>query len=155
MNSPEVSVPGSLARISFRMTMAAGGQMSSPGVQVPPEQTSPPVQASPSSQLAVLLLVAQPLVGLQLSSVQTLPSSQVSGVPGAQKLATQASAPLQTLPSSHSEAKVHSPNGLPSARWPGDEVSVEIVVCRTKPTPAVASGLRFIDTPSVPPSPEP
>jgi hypothetical protein len=48
---------------------------------VPPEQASPVVHALPSLQLAVLLLWTQPLAALHESSVQTLPSSQLSEPP--------------------------------------------------------------------------
>jgi hypothetical protein len=45
--------------------------------------------------------LAHPVVGLQLSAVQGLPSVQLSGVPGLQVPAWQVSAPLQALPSEH------------------------------------------------------
>jgi hypothetical protein len=48
---------------------------------VPPEQASPVVHASPSLQLAVLLVWTQPLAPLHESSVQPLPSSQLSEAP--------------------------------------------------------------------------
>jgi hypothetical protein len=44
-------------------------------------------------------VLAQPLMGLQLSVVQTLPSLQLSAVPAPQTPLWQVSAPLQTLPS--------------------------------------------------------
>src|SRR5512146_1819694 len=43
---------------------------------------------------------------------------------------------------------------LPSARVPGERCRLEIEVWRTIVPPAVASGLRFIETPSVPASAE-
>jgi hypothetical protein len=52
-----------------------------PGTQVPPEQLSPTVHMLPSSQPAVLLSWTQPLAALHESSVQTLPSSQLSEPP--------------------------------------------------------------------------
>jgi uncharacterized membrane protein len=55
-----------------------------PGWHDPPEQTSPVVQASPSLHAAVLAVITQPVAGLQLSSVQTLVSSQGSVVPAKQ-----------------------------------------------------------------------
>jgi hypothetical protein len=53
-----------------------------PAWHVPPEQVSPLVQAFPSSQALVLLLKTQPVAGLQVSVVQTLPSLQTTGAPG-------------------------------------------------------------------------
>jgi hypothetical protein len=43
---------------------------------------------------------------------------------------------------------------VPFARTPADDCSALRVVCSTN-DPVVASGLRFIDTPSVPASAEP
>ena len=63
---------------------------------------SPVVQALPSVHADALLAWAQPLAGLQESSVQTLPSSQLRGVPATQPLAgLQVSTPLQALLSVH------------------------------------------------------
>ena len=42
------------------------------------------VQALPSVQGAVLFVCTQPVDGLQVSSVQTLPSSQLGGAPPTQ-----------------------------------------------------------------------
>jgi hypothetical protein len=47
-------------------------------MQVPPPHVSPMVHAFPSSQAAVLFVNTQPVAGLQLSDVQTLPSLQTS-----------------------------------------------------------------------------
>jgi hypothetical protein len=85
-----------------RQTLGEAGQLSVPvpGWQTPPAHTSPTVQASLSEHDAVLLLCVQPLSALQPSSVQPLPSSQLSGVPARQPPSLlQVSAPLQTLPS--------------------------------------------------------
>jgi len=43
-------------------------------------------------------------------------------------------------------------NAAPLARFPGELWLAEIAVCSTLGAPAVASGFRFIDTPSVPDS---
>lgn len=43
-------------------------------------------------------------------------------------------------------------NAEPVARVPGDEPSDERLVCSTKEPVALVSGLRFMDTPSVPDS---
>ena len=57
-------------------------QMSgAPLTHVPPPQVSLVVHAFPSLQGAVLFVYTQPLAGLQLSSVQSLPSLQTSGAP--------------------------------------------------------------------------
>ena len=45
-------------------------------------------------------------------------------------------------------------NAVPLARLPPDDWSVLMVVCSTQLPVALASGLRFIDTPSVPDSDE-
>src|SRR5207302_11506957 len=50
---------------------------------------------------ALPILCWQPLVGLQVSVVHVLPSSQLSGVPGLHSPDMQVSAPLHTLPSEH------------------------------------------------------
>jgi hypothetical protein len=80
----------------------AQAQVLVPLLQVPLPHTSPLVQPLPSSQLAVLLLWAQPLDGTQLSVVQGLPSSQsvaaLTKVP-AQALLAQMSLAVQALPS--------------------------------------------------------
>ena len=52
-----------------------------PAWQIPPVHASPVVQAFPSLQGAELFACTQPVEGLQLSSVQGLPASQVSGAP--------------------------------------------------------------------------
>jgi hypothetical protein len=72
-----------------------------PEWQVPPPQVSPVVQALTSSQGTVLLARMQPVVGLQLSSVQGLPSSQLGGAPPLQVPLSQVSLVVQTFPSSH------------------------------------------------------
>ena len=70
-----------------------------PPTQLPAAQLSLTVQALPSSQLTVLLVYSQPVAGLQLSSVQVLPSSQSRAVPAWQPLtASQVSVPSQTSP---------------------------------------------------------
>jgi hypothetical protein len=74
-----------------------------PAVQVPAWQASLPLQRLPSSHGVPLATGAvwQPVAGLQLSVVQTLPSLQVRGVPAVQVAAWQVSAPLQRLLSLH------------------------------------------------------
>ena len=52
-----------------------------PGRHVPKAQKSPAVHALPSSQAFALFVKTQPVVGLQLSVVHTLLSSQTRGVP--------------------------------------------------------------------------
>src|SRR5947199_4267911 len=55
-----------------------------PPAQLPSLQVSLVVQALPSVQGAVLFVCTQPVDGLQVSSVQTLPSSQLGGAPPTQ-----------------------------------------------------------------------
>ena len=77
-------------------------------VQAPAEQWSLLVQASLSLQLLLSSLVySHPLVGSQLSSVQGLPSLQVSDVPDTQNPPLQVSLPLHTSLSLQSSSMVH------------------------------------------------
>src|SRR5678815_541283 len=59
--------------------------------QLPPEQMSGPVQPRPSAHGAVLFAYVHPIAGLQLSSVQVLPSSQTRGLDPTQAPMTQVS----------------------------------------------------------------
>ena len=52
-----------------------------PPTQRPPAQASFAVQALPSLQATVLFVCEQPVAGMQVSVVQTLPSSQFGAVP--------------------------------------------------------------------------
>src|SRR5213078_4013955 len=70
-----------------------------PPAQLPWLQVSLVVQALPSVQGAVLFVCTQPVDGLQVSSVQTLPSSQLGGAPPTQRPPLQASLVVQALPS--------------------------------------------------------
>ena len=72
--------------------------LAAPAVQEPAAQMSLSVQALPSVQLTVLLAWAQPVETTQESSVQTLPSSQLSAVP-VHEPPEQASLVVQALPS--------------------------------------------------------
>ncbi len=71
-----------------------------PGTHRPPLQTSPTVQVFPSEQGAVLLVWTQPVAGLQVSSVQAFPSSQLGAGPPTHPPPLHASFVVQTLPSS-------------------------------------------------------
>jgi hypothetical protein len=73
-----------------------------PGLQLLFKQVSFSVQALPSSQGALLATCIQPRCSSQLSSVQTLWSSQSAGVPATQCMSTQVSRPSQMFPSSQS-----------------------------------------------------
>jgi len=70
-----------------------------PAVQVPLWQVSAPLHTVPSAQAVPFATfgLAQPVVGLHVSFVHTLPSLQLSGVPAAHRPAWQVSAPLQTV----------------------------------------------------------
>src|SRR5438445_335288 len=72
-----------------------------PPTHVPPEHVSLVVQALPSSHGTVFGVWTQPLAGSQESSVQGLPSSQLSSGPPAHAPAAQVSAVVQALPSWH------------------------------------------------------
>ena len=54
----------------------------------------------------------------------------------------------------HGTPRPQAQNAVPFTRFPADDCRAFSVVCSTKP-PVDASGLRFIDTPSVPESAEP
>src|SRR6266849_1679369 len=70
-----------------------------PPTQVPPLQVSLVVQAFPSLQGLELLVCTQPVAGLQLSSVQTFPSSQLGAGPPTHAPAAQVSLVVQAFPS--------------------------------------------------------
>jgi hypothetical protein len=72
-----------------------------PPTQTPRLQMSLVVQVLPSVQGRLLLACRQPSVAPQMSSVQGLPSSQFSGVPGVQTPARQVSSPLHNVASAH------------------------------------------------------
>ncbi len=65
----------------------------------PPEHLSGLVQALPSLQPSALLGNTHPDAGLQVSSVQMLPSVQVSSAPGTHTVLAQVSPMVHTLPS--------------------------------------------------------
>ena len=65
----------------------------------PPLHLSLVVQAFPSLHGAVLFVWMQPVAGLQLSSVQPLPSSQLSAGPPTQPPLLQVSLIVQAFPS--------------------------------------------------------
>src|SRR5438876_760846 len=80
--------------------IAHGGTVAgAPPVQVPPLLVSLVVQAWPSLQGAVLLTWTQPVEGLQVSSVQTLPSSQEGAGPPTHRPPLQATFVVHMLPS--------------------------------------------------------
>jgi len=74
-----------------------------PAVQTPAWQVSLPLHtvASAHDVLFGSALCEQPVMALQASAVQGLPSSQLSGVPGWQTPLTHVSAPLHTVVSAH------------------------------------------------------
>jgi hypothetical protein len=74
-----------------------------PAVQDPPWQVSLPLQTLPSLHAVPLgtAVFVHPESGLQASTVQTLPSLQLSAVPAVQVPLWQVSSPLQKLPSRH------------------------------------------------------
>jgi hypothetical protein len=98
-----------------------------PPRQVPPLQVSDVVHAFPSLHGAVLFVCAQPVAGLQESSVHELPSSQFRAGPPTQVPPPHVSAVVQAFPSLHAavlfacvqpvpgmhESSVH---GLPSSQ---------------------------------------
>lgn len=84
-------------------TLSSSQLVAVPGRQAPALQRSPDVQAFPSLQDAVLFEWAHPPVGLQESSVQAFPSSQLRGSPPRHEPPSQRSFVVQVFPSSHAE----------------------------------------------------
>jgi hypothetical protein len=93
--------PDAGVQASSVQTLPSSQLGGAPPAQTPPAQVSLVVQALPSSQGAVLLVCVQPVAGLQASSVQTLPSSQLGGDPPTHTPAEQVSLIVQALPSLH------------------------------------------------------
>jgi len=106
------TLPSSQGAVLFVWTQpVAGLQVSSvhtfpssqlgdaPPTHLPPLHLSLVVQASPSLHGAVLFVWKQPVAGLQVSSVQTLPSSQLSAGPPTQPPLLQVSLVVQAFPS--------------------------------------------------------
>src|SRR5688572_27013663 len=98
--------------------------------------SSQSVPQSPSSEgdslslSSSMIACKQPMVGAQLSLVQLLPSSHVSGLPAVHVFVakSQASSPLQTFPSSHSASDVQLGSQLlsqpsPSTKLPSSHAS--------------------------------
>jgi hypothetical protein len=83
-----------------------------PGLQTPPPQISPVVHAFPSLHEPVLLVWTHPDDGLQVSVVQTLPSSHPSAGPPLQAPPPHVSFVVQAFPSSHG-----SPVGFTPLSW--------------------------------------
>ena len=93
--------PSCALQLSVVHKLPSSQEIARPGRQEPPAQLSPSVQALPSEHSALLATNTQPLAELQVSLVQTLPSSQLSAAPGVQALSTQASPVVQASPSLH------------------------------------------------------
>src|SRR5207244_2690981 len=72
-----------------------------PPTHNPPEQVSLVVHALPSLHGNVLFVLTHPTAGLQLSSVQPLPSLQLGGAPPAHDPPEQVSFVVHALPSLH------------------------------------------------------
>jgi len=111
--SPSVQASASShgAVLFMWMQPTAGSQLSSvhtlpssqfgpePPMQTPPLHVSEVVHALPSLQGAALFAWTQPVAGSQLSSVQTLPSSQLGAGPPTQAPAEQVSPVVHASPS--------------------------------------------------------
>lgn len=98
---PVVQAPVVESQVPGLWHSSAAAQLTAVPTQVEPLQASSVVQGSPSLQGAVASGVcAHPVLGLQLSMVQGLLSSQFRGVPE-QPEEPQLSSSVQRLPSSH------------------------------------------------------
>ena len=91
--------PSCASQESSVQTLPSLQSIPSPAAQVPPTQTSPRVQALLSLQGWLLGVWAQPVVGLQESSVHTFPSLQSRDAPGWQTPPQQTSLRVQAFPS--------------------------------------------------------
>jgi hypothetical protein len=93
--------PVSALQLSVVQTLLSLQLSGEPAVQVPAWQVSSPLQTVPSAHGLPLAtgFVKHPMIGSQLSVVQTLPSLQPSTVPAVQAPLWQVSPPLQRLPS--------------------------------------------------------
>jgi hypothetical protein len=78
-----VAHPKTGSQLSVVQTLPSSQLSAVPAVHVPAWHVSLPLQTSPSRHGVPLTtgLLWQPVTGSQLSVVQTLPSSQLSGVP--------------------------------------------------------------------------
>jgi hypothetical protein len=97
--------PKTAWQLSVVQTLPSSHVRGVPAVQTPAWQVSAPLQTLPSAQAVPLStgVLLQPVTGLQLSVVQTLPSLQLSAVPAVQVPLWQVSTPSQTSPSLHDE----------------------------------------------------
>src|SRR2546429_677009 len=91
----------------------------------PPPHLSLVVQAFPSLHRAVLFVSKQPVAGLQVSSVQTLPSSQLSAGPPTQPPLLQVSLVVQAFPSLQ---------GAVLALWTQPVLGLQVSSVRTLPS---------------------
>ena len=88
-------------QLSLVQTLLSLQFVAAPPTQAPAEHVSPVVHAFPSLQEAVLFAKTQPVAGLQLSLVQTLPSLQTTGVAPVHVPPPQTSPVVQAFPSLH------------------------------------------------------
>jgi hypothetical protein len=113
--------------VSVVQTLPSSQTGGDPPTHAPAAQVSLVVQAFPSLHGSVLFTCMQPLVGLQESSVQPLPSLQSSGGPPTHIPPEQTSPAVHAFPSSHGEVLLvctHTPpwhessvQPLPSVHW--------------------------------------
>ena len=96
--------PPTLAQASSVQGLPSSQPMAGPPTQAPSLQASPKVQALPSSQPAFVAMCLQPLVLLQSSSVQLLPSSHAAEDAPLHAPALHVSPNVHASPSSHGAA---------------------------------------------------
>src|SRR5439155_2803476 len=96
-----LDLPASSGLGRFQALLPCDEAARRPGEHRPPLQTSPPVQLFPSEQGAAVLVWAQPVAELQVSSVHTFPSSQVGAAPPRHLPPPHLSLVVQAFPSLH------------------------------------------------------
>jgi len=96
--------PTAGSQVSVVQTLPSSQLGAGPPTHAPAEQVSAVVHGLPSSHETVLGTLEHPDAGSQVSSVQTLPSSQFGGSPPTQAPALHASPVVHASPSSHGTA---------------------------------------------------
>ncbi len=144
--------PVKVSQLSLEQGFASSQLAAVPATQLPPAHASLTVQALPSLH-APLLAVARhaPVLALQLSVVQTLPSSQITSLPAHLPVEVQASPAVQALPSLQAAPALtgytqvpeashwSSVHTLPSLQTTGEPAQVPVLLHKSPLVHAFAS----------------